>query len=203
MKNDQYWIKCYLTMLHDRGWEAAFCWSVWSDSRDVSCIPDQIVAYCTTPFWTGPTHCPGGVAIHQTTLPLRPLCLKSGMLHTLWAFSGPSWPFSTSSDTVFRSPKPVPWLAAEEVRPMVLPKGLILTRDLKLMRDMLLIARLLLHWRARRWPSSSSRMRSRASRRTERSRPAISCTSGSFSTTAWRNLGRGDKRELSLNTELV
>ncbi|KAG7222718.1 hypothetical protein INR49_026327 [Caranx melampygus] len=121
----------------------------------------------------------------MTLLLLAPLYLKSGMLHTLCDLSSLSIPFSTSSDTVLRSLSPAP--SAAEVRPTVLPKGLILMRDLKLMRDMLM-ARLLFHWRASRCVSCSSFRWSRASRRTERNRPDTSCASGSLARMTSLNL---------------
>lgn len=127
-------------------------------------------------------------ADQTTLLLLAPLNLKSGMLHTLCTLSPRSIPLSTSSDTVFRSLNPAP-SATAEVRPTVLPKGLILMRDLKFMRDTL-TARLLFHWRASCWASCSSFRWSRVSWRTERNSPDTSCTSGSLTCMTSLNLSR-------------
>lgn len=125
---------------------------------------------------------------HQTTSLLVPLYLKSGVLHTLCDLSFMSAPLSTSSDTVFRSLIADPD-ARVEVRPTVLPNGLILMRDRKFMRDML-VAGFWFHWRASRWASCSSFSCSRTSRRRERNRPDTSCTSGSLACMTSLNLHR-------------
>ncbi|TNN76159.1 hypothetical protein EYF80_013690 [Liparis tanakae] len=132
--------------------------------------------------------CSGGscalnAPLHTTLLLPAPLYLKSGMLHTLW---DRSIPFSTSSDTVLRSLSPVP-SATAEVRPTVLPNGLILIRDRKFMRDML-TARLLFHWWESRCASCSSFRLSNVSRRTARNRSDTSCTSGSLACRTSLNL---------------
>lgn len=132
------------------------------------------------------------VPLQTTLLLLVPLYLKSGMLHTRCTLSSLSMPLSTSCDTVLRSLSPVP-SAAAEVRPTVLPNGLILIRDLKFIRDMLM-ARLLFHWRASRSASCSSFRLSRTSRRTERNRPGTSCTSGSLACMTSLNLCKGNHR---------
>lgn len=144
------------------------------------------------------------VPLQTTLLLFAPLYLKSGMLHTLCDLSSLSIPLSTSSDTVLRSLNPAPSAAAAaEVRPTVLPKGLILIRDLKFMRDMLM-ARLLFHWRASRCASCSSFRWSRASMRTERKRPDTSCASGSLACITSRNLCRAKhKRDSELRNDMI
>lgn len=155
-------------------------------------LQQRILEISICPTETSHHHCPVN-APHQTTLLLLfPLYLKSGMLHTLCDLSSFSIPLSTSSDTVLRSLSPAP-SATVEVRPTVLPNGLILMRDLKFTRDMLM-ARLLFHWRASRCASCSSFRWSRASRRTERNRPDTSCTSGSLACITSLNLSRIKKQ---------
>lgn len=137
----------------------------------------------TRPHETSSPHFCPLIPLQTTLLPLAPLYLKSGMLHTLCDLSSLFIPLSTSSETVLRSFIPVP-SAKVEVRPTVLPNGLILIRDLKFM----LMERLLFHWRAKRWASCSSFRLSRASMRMERKRLDTSCTSGSLACIASLNL---------------
>ncbi|KAG7270459.1 hypothetical protein CRUP_022772 [Coryphaenoides rupestris] len=120
----------------------------------------------------------------------------SGKLQPLWARSPPvATPLSTSLDTVLRSLSLAPASMEAEVRPAVLPKGLILMRERKLTSDMLMEC-LLFHWRVRRRDSSSSRTRSTSSRSTARNSPSTSCTSGWLAASVSRSLQKKGEHDL-------